>query len=353
MTTHFFLGANSGSGYRSLFSELAKETGEELVILKGGPGGEVPLFLERLGAALEAAGLDVEYLLGAEDPGRPAGVYVPGSGWAAVDGRPPHPLEPDCPGPVQRLVDLGRFMDLTAARRDREEILRLAKERDEAERRAFRSLKAAEQLEGEIREEAMAGLDRAKLERRVEGILRRELRRRGGEEGRICRRFLGSSTGSGTVEWVRSAEELCPKVYQFADSFGLAGPALAQIAEAAAEQGWNVILCPSPAEPERPEQVLVPGLGLAFLTAGELAEKPWRRVRLDAMTEVRDRGGLRFRRKMAVLLRQDAQSALKAAESARDALAALYDPYTDWDGVFALASVETARALSRLEVAPV
>lgn len=349
MTTHFFLGANSGGGYRSLFPELTEEAKEELVILKGGPGTEVPVFLERLGAALEAAGLDVEYLLGAEDPARPAGVSVPGSGWAAVDGRPPHPLEPDCPGPVQRVVDLGRFMDLTAARRDREEILRLAEERRAAERRAFRSLNAAEQLEVEIR--AAAGLDTAKLDRRVAGILRRELRRKGGEEGRIFRRFLASPTGSGRVEWTRSAEALCPKVYQFADSFGLAGPALAQIAEAAAGRGWNVILCPSPAEPERPEQVLIPGLGLAFLTEENLAEKPWRRVRLDAMAEVRDRGGLRFRRKVAALLRQDAQSALREAEAARDALAALYDPYTDWDGVLALAATEAARALSRLEKA--
>ena len=58
MTTHFFLGANSGSGYRSLFLELAEEAKEELVVLKGGPGGEVPVFLERLGAALSGRSKD-------------------------------------------------------------------------------------------------------------------------------------------------------------------------------------------------------------------------------------------------------------------------------------------------------
>ena len=37
--THFFLGANSGSGFQNLFSEIMDpETAFDLMILKGGPG---------------------------------------------------------------------------------------------------------------------------------------------------------------------------------------------------------------------------------------------------------------------------------------------------------------------------
>ena len=41
--TNFFLGANSGSGFQNLFSEIMDpETAFDIMILKGGPG--VPLW---------------------------------------------------------------------------------------------------------------------------------------------------------------------------------------------------------------------------------------------------------------------------------------------------------------------
>ena len=48
--THFFLGANSGSGFQNLFSEIMDpETAFDLMILKGGPGVGKNTFMREIG----------------------------------------------------------------------------------------------------------------------------------------------------------------------------------------------------------------------------------------------------------------------------------------------------------------
>ena len=62
-------------------------------------------------------------------------------------------------------------------------------------------------------------------------------------------------------------DALCPKVYELADSWELAGEMLARLHRAAADNGWDTIVCCAPEEPGRIEHLLIPGLGLAFVTS--------------------------------------------------------------------------------------
>ena len=76
-----------------------------------------------------------------------------------------------------------------------------------------------------------------------------ELRRRGGEAGKTTRRFLGSITHKGYIWRFDSVDALCPKVYELADSWELAGEMLARLHRAAADNGWDTIVCCAPEEP--------------------------------------------------------------------------------------------------------
>ena len=51
---------------------------------------------------------------------------------------------------------------------------------------------------------------------------------------------------------------------------------------------------------------------------------------------------------MAALLREEGIGALKEAKANHDKLEAVYNPYVDFDGVRALAALETGRLLSWL-----
>ena len=291
--TNFFVGANSGEGFRNLFSEMVDiEDTYDFMVLKGGPGVGKNTFMREIGRAMEEAGTAVEYLWCSGDPDSLDGVVLPELRCAVADGTSPHVIEPQYPAAVDRYVDLGRFYDLTAAKDSAEEVKTRTHVYKAAYVRAYHNLKAARQVELDAVASVAKSFDAERLDRRVRGIIARELRSRGDQSGRTTRRFLGSVTHKGCVWRFDSVDVLCPKVYEFADTWELAGGALARLHAAAAKKGWNTIVCPAPEDLSRIEHLLIPGLGLAFVTSCpgmDYGKKPYRRIRLDAMTETEGR----------------------------------------------------------------
>ena len=351
--TNFFAGANSGEGFRNLFPELVDlEDTFDYIILKGGPGVGKHTFMKEIGRSMEEAGAKVEYLRCSGDPDSLDAVVIPELRCAVADGTSPHVIEPKYPAAVDRYVDLGRFYDLTAAKAEADAVKTYTKAYREAYVRAYRSLKAARQVELDLMESVRKTADPERLTRRVTGVIQRELREKGGEQGKTSRRFLGSITCRGYVWRFDSIEALCPKIYEFCDSWELAGAELERLRRAAVQKGWNTIVCPSPEDPGRLEHVLIPGLGLAFVTSRpgmEYGKKPWRRIRVDAMAEPEGKGKMRFQQRMVSLLREDAVAALTDAKSNHDRLEAVYNPYVDVDGVRTLAALEAGRLLSYMK----
>ena len=350
--THFFAGANSGNGFQNLFSEMVDlEDTYDFMILKGGPGVGKNTFMREIGKTMERAGTPVEYLWCSGDPDSLDGVVMPELRCAVADGTSPHVLEPKYPAAVDRYVDLGRFYDLAAAKASAGEVKARTHQYQSAYVRAYRCLRAARQLELETAEAAQRSFEAQRAERRVSGVIRRELRKSAGKPGRTCRRFLGSITHKGYIWRFDSVETLCPRVHEFADRWGLAGQSLERLHQAAQDKGWDTIVCVSPEDPARIEHVLIPELGLAFVTSRpdmDYGQKPYRRIRLDAMVDPANRARMRFQGRMTGLLRQEAVEALRDAKAAHDALEAIYNPYVDFDGVRAQAALEAGRLLSYL-----
>lgn len=349
MTTHFFLGANSGEGFQSLYPDLADlEKIRDLIVLKGGPGVGKSTFMKQVGRAAEEAGQQVEYIWCSGDPDSLDAVLLPECAAAVVDGTSPHVVEPRYPAAVDRYVNLGQFYDVDALKKRRLEVVTHTEAYKEAYQRAFHCLKAARQVERSAFSRMAQGLDRTRLDRRVSGIIARELRKKGGEEGVTTRRLLGSMTHKGYVWRFDSVDVLCSRVYELADRWELGSGALARLHDAAAAAGWNTIVCPNPEDLTQIRHLLIPGLGLAFVTSGDdcaYPGKPNRRLRLDAMTTSGDRARVRFARRMTETLREEALAALREAKSSHDALEAVYHPHVDFDGVAALAREETNRIL--------
>ena len=90
-STNFFVGANSGEGFRNLFPEMVDiEDTYDLMILKGGPGVGKNTFMREVAQAMEAAGTPVERLWCSGDPDSLDGVVLPELRCAVVDGTSPH-----------------------------------------------------------------------------------------------------------------------------------------------------------------------------------------------------------------------------------------------------------------------
>ena len=130
---------------------------------------------------------------------------------------------------------------------------------------------------------------------------------------------------------------------------------LVQLSAGAMAAGHDVILCPSPLCPDRLEHLLIPALSLAFVSAPPSEpwlQKPYRRIRLDAMAgpEVlrRNRARLRFSRRVRAALTEEAVEALAQAKGMHDELEALYNPHVDFGQVYGIADEIVRRLEARL-----
>lgn len=88
---HYFLGANSPTGFYSLYDHLLPCEGARCIyIIKGGPGCGKSTLMRRVAQAAQAAGEPVEYILCSGDPGSLDAVLLPRQQVALVDGTAPH-----------------------------------------------------------------------------------------------------------------------------------------------------------------------------------------------------------------------------------------------------------------------
>ncbi len=351
-TLTFFLGANSGEGFYSLYDRLLGGRFDDLLILKGGPGCGKSTFMRRVAQSAERAGEQVIQICCSGDPASLDGVLLPGRRAAVVDGTAPHALEPVYAVANERCVDLTRFYDVARTKARRAEIQALSDEYRAHYKGAYHILCAAEEVAAERRTALHAQMDFAKLRRRTGGILARELRGAGQGSGRVDYAFLGGTTHLGDVCRFDTVEALCPRVYALCDSAGLGAELLGNACAAARERGFDVIACPDPDRPRVLQHLLVPEKGLAFVTVNARLPypgKPYRRLRLDAMAEEKltraQKAKLRFLRRVEGSLRGEAVETLGRAKRAHDALESVYHPCVDFSGVTELADAETARLL--------
>ncbi len=346
----WFLGANGADGFGSLYDGWVDQTAcQAFYVLKGGAGCGKSTLMRRVAARLEEAGRDVEYILCSGDPGSLDGIRIPGKGAALMDGTAPHVVEPAFVGATGHYLDLGDGYDRAALFPQRAEIVRLAQAYKAAYRDAWHCLRAAE--EGRARAAVPLRTDEAleKLPRRAGRLLHQLGRQKG--IGRRTDRFLGGPTCEGPRFLDGTVRALCGQGWRIHDETGLAPALLAQLEAGLREAGWDVIACPDPIRPSRLAHLLVPELGVCFLTQ-DVEGIPLRPVRTESVLDKARwqevRGAVRLAERTARALEEEAVGHLRTAKERHDALEALYRPHVD----FSLAEALTERTAAEILALP-
>ena len=265
-------------------------------------------------------------------------------------------VEPCCPGAVDRYIDLSGFYDRAGLQPVKEDILAATAEYQSHYKRVYRCLGAAGELRRDINELLAVPAVQQKLAKRAAGIIGRELKKPGGTGG-TDQRFLSAVTHKGALTLWGTVEAQTDRVYELADSSGLAHHLLNPILTAGLAAGHRVVVCPDPMAPDRLAHLIFPDLSLAFVTS--TPEDPWphrayRRLRLDAMVDAdacrAAKPRLRFTRRVAAALTEEAVAGLAQAKAAHDKLERLYNPYVNFDGVMETAdrTADQILALDRL-----
>ena len=351
----YFLGANSPSGFYSLYSELiSPREARAIYLLKGGAGCGKSTLMRRVEQAVREAGFQTECILCSGDPDSLDAVLLPEVGIALADATAPHVMEPKFPGVVERYVNLGECYDCIALQGIRDEIITCMTDYPACYARAYRCLEAAFELSEDVRTSLLTPQVSQRLARRARGILRRELKtRKSGEKGRVKQRFLSAMTHKGPVCLFETAQMLCPRVCVLEDSYSLGHDLLLELLTGAVDGGYDVVACPDPMAPERLAHLLIPEAGLAFVTATPALPypgQPIRRIRLDNIADTSpvhtSRPRLRFSMKVAAALREEAVSSLAQAKSIHDELEQLYNPHVDFARVHRMADGIISEILS-------
>ena len=257
---NYFASANSGVGFYSLFGEIFDPLCR-LYVIKGGPGTGKSRLMRDVAAEVQSRGYDVEKYYCSSDPDSLDGVVIPALSCGLVDGTAPHTRDPEYPGAVDEIINLGDFWDTGTLRERSAEIKELAGRKSSDYRAAYAMLAAAHDCARVLYELCDSCVDARKLDSAVERATRKWKR---GDSGRISYRFLDAFSMKGYARF-NSFAKTAKKRIVVAGKRGAAPVFLERIAGKARELGQSVVIAPDPVDPSRPLEILLPGLETAFV----------------------------------------------------------------------------------------
>lgn len=336
MNVNYYLGANSDTGFYSLYGGFCRGEGDFLHLIKAGPGGGKSGFMRCIASAAAEHGYDTECVLCSGDPDSLDAVYIPELRLGFADATAPHACEPENFAYNSDYVNLGRFCERISDVR----IGQFTAAYRAMYKTAYSYLAAA----GSVERADIPGLISSdtleKVRKRARSAALHELgsakKKAAAAHEKRC--FVRCISCKGELTLTDEVNKLCKRIYLLDDRCGLADVYLAEMRSEAAARGADTILCLSPLCPEKPDALLLPEHGLGFVSASamEICE-PWRHVRLDALVDPAvlraARPELRRRDKLRNGLTGEAVRCLSRAKEYHDELERVYNPHVDFAGL--------------------
>ena len=353
-TITYFLGANTPSGFHSLYHELYDPAEWRCYILKGGPGTGKSTFMKYIADRCDEAGLSYEVIRCSSDPNSLDGLRLPALKVCIADGTAPHVVNPKFPGASETVLDLSRFWYADKLCTHRDAIIDLTIKNSAQHQKCVRFLQAAESLSRDIRRLALSCVDQDKVERYASRLAARKFGTPRGTVGMESKRFLSALTPDGIYIHRNTLETLCDDVLVVDDPYGAVSAALLGcLRRYALGAGLDVISCPCILHTDCGVQhLIIPELRYGIVTdnpyhhfEGTATVHASRFTDGSALKEHRSR--ITFSRRTEQELLEEAAYASRKALCIHNDLEAFYKDAMDFTGVQALAE-QTAEELLQL-----
>ena len=338
----YFLGANTGGGFYSLFDELySLGDGMRLFVIKGGPGTGKSGIMKRVAEQSDKNGYSTQRIFCSSDPQSLDAVIIPELKIAVADGTPPHTIEPKYPGAVEQTVNLGDCWDVEKLRSKMSEIKETSFECSAYHTRCIRFLKGFSALLNDSKRLILPCVDKEKLTVFAERLALRELKDKTEGRGEASVRFLSAVTPEGITFFEETLSDF-DRIIEIDDPDGVVSDILLHyLAGISVKNGINIIVCPCITDPKRKlDHLLIPEKGLAFTVsngAHSLSEKAEKTVSvkrfLDAQQLKAHSARLSFNRRAAAELLDEAALSLANAKAIHDELEEYYISAMDFDKV--------------------
>lgn len=333
MVRKMFAGGNSARGFYSLFDQMFGDEIEQVFLLKGGPGTGKSYLMNNLADYALGQGYSVELFYCASDPDSLDGIVFPEQRAGVVDATAPHTQDPVLPGCREEIINLGENWDRTLLVDNKKEIAALTRANKQAYQRAYRYLRAAEEMEELWAAINSQSVDQDRVNKAREQLI--ELFgsiRLGRAIGRERHAFATAITPQGVVSHIEElVEEYSQRwIIRCAPGTG-AQEIFTALISAARLGGVSMEVFHRSLLPHQIEHVLFPELGAAVLsevepfalsTAGTVIDLRSNKGKTEVPRRVKDLYGE---------LLESGIAELKEAKRIHDELEALYIQAIDFD----------------------
>ncbi len=342
MTPHepirFFFGANTPSGFVGFHKTdlYDPRDGWAAFLIKSGAGTGKATFMRRVLRELNAKGLEAEAIYCSSDPDSLDAVVFPQIKLCIMDATAPHILEPYAYGECEQLVPFGCCLQAVKTLPQADAWYEAADACSAAHARSCRFLAAAHSLLENNRLLAESALNGDKIGKLVTRLISRECQ---GGNARETRRFLSAVTPQGYIFFADTVTALCPKLYVLEDEYGaVSARFMRALRTQLLEAGADILTCYSPLSQEAPSHILIPSIGVGFLSSNsrETVDFPvFRRIHAARFLDndrLRDKKQqLRFNRRAASEMLGEAIQSAADAKTHHDRMEALHIAAMNWD----------------------
>lgn len=290
----FFAGGCTPLGFYSLFDNIVCGRANRIYILKGGPGTGKSTLMASIAAEAKALSYDLDQFHCASDIDSLDAVAVPALKSAVVDGTAPHIIDPQYPGCVELVINLGDFWDQRRLGTQRDAIVELTNQNQDCYRRAYHYLKAAWELHEDMYEINSGCTDWDRVNSIANELIDSIFSNRAhpGHRGSVRKLFASAYTPQGQVNELHSIMEDFQAQYILKGEPGTGRDLiLERIVGYAVDKGYDVEAYPCPLNPERLDHVALPQLGTAVVSCHPPHIYEWNGARIVNLNECLDQAG--------------------------------------------------------------
>lgn len=261
----YFASVNSGDGFISYFPEIFSNL-DRLYIIKGGSGTGKSKLITDIANTAKAPNRRcmVEYFYCSADPSSLDGIIISDfytkSRIGVIDGTAPHVTDPKYPGAYDEIINVGDFWDTDSLVAKKDKIFELIDKKTLLYRNVYRFLSISSQLLNEESKISEQALDKQKMLRAVDRIMKKIPIGTGYKE---YYRLTDGITIQGIVHF-DTFERKAETNYCITDNYGTAGAFINAIKEAAKQRDIPVFISTSPLYPSTPNAIFMPDNKISF-----------------------------------------------------------------------------------------
>lgn len=283
-----FPGGNTGFGFHSFFNYIAGPDIDQVYVIKGGPGTGKSTLMREIADTVVDRGYDVELHHCASDNNSLDGLVIPGLRVAFIDGMKPHLYDPEFPGAVGEILNLGQYWNSAGIREHAQAIKAAALEGSRLFQSAYRYLGAARQIHENWEDKISSMQDWGWVNQESHQLIKDILvnRQVTAQPGRQRHLFASAFTPEGPKSYAGTLAGTASHGVIIKGQPGTGkSTLLGKIAAWAGERGYYVEFYHSPLHPTKLQHILIPELSIIVASSTELfpytPERGYPNINLD------------------------------------------------------------------------